>query len=232
MRVVGILGGLGPETTSEFYLEVLLRYSKLNVKSRPRVLIDSVDMDLEAEEKFIKENKSHPDYKRTLTLAARRLETAGADFLVIPCNSVHVFIDHIRSSVSIPVLSIVEETVEELNNLGYKRIGLMATSTTITNSIYGRLSKDKDVFYLCKDDQDSMDELIIKLVNKRHQKKDIRRIKGLVNKLNKENKLDCVLLACTDLQIAISDVRKSEVLDTMSILANATVREISAKDKG
>lgn len=232
MKVAGILGGLGPETTAEFYLEVLLRYSKFNLTSRPRVLIDSVDMDLATEEKFIKENKSHLEYKRTLTLAARRLEIAGADFIVIPCNSVHIFIEDIRSSVNIPVLSIVEETISELDQSNYSRVGLMATSTTINNSIYDDISSKKDVFYLDENDQETMDGLIIKLVNKRHQKSDIREIKKLVNKFSKDNKLDCVLLACTDLQIVISEARKTEVLDTMVILANATVREILANVSG
>lgn len=228
MRVAGIIGGLGPETTAEFYLEVLLKSSKTNSRSRPRILIDSIDMDLEAEEMFIKENKSHSIYKKSLIEAARRLQVAGADFIVIPCNSVHIFINDVRSSVNIPVLSIVEETVKKLTELDYRRIGLMATSTTIANSIYKNIEDSCQVFCLNKSDQESMDELIIKLVNKRHQKSDIRNIKKLAIKLSRQNKLDRILLACTDLQIAISSLKQVKVLDTMLILAEATVREIFA----
>ncbi len=228
MRVAGIIGGLGPETTAEFYLEVLLKSSKTNPKSRPRILIDSIDMDLEAEEMFIKDNKSHSIYKKSLIEAARRLQAAGADFIVIPCNSIHIFINDIRSLVNIPVLSIVDETAKRLTELDYRRIGLMATSTTITNSIYKNIKDSSHVFFLNKSDQESVDELIIKLVNKRHQKSDIRNIKKLAIKLNRQNKLDCILLACTDLQIAISSLKQVEVLDTMLILAEATVREIFA----
>ena len=67
---------------------------------------------------------------------AKRLEEAGADFIVMPCNSLHVFIKEIRGSVKVPVLSIVEETIKFLKKNNFKTVGIVSTSATIENKLY------------------------------------------------------------------------------------------------
>jgi len=69
-------------------------------------------------------------------------EKAGADFLVMPCNSLHVFIDEIRNAVGIPVLSIIEETVRFLKANNLQKVGIVSTSATIfiKGRLYQRIS--------------------------------------------------------------------------------------------
>src|SRR3989344_6805744 len=114
MKTVGIIGGLGPETTSEFYLNIVFSYHKKTKKARPAVIIASVPLPYKIEEDLITKNKGSERYIPFLVNEAKRLEKAGADFIVMPCNSLHVFIKDVRNAVKIPVLSIVEETVKFL----------------------------------------------------------------------------------------------------------------------
>lgn len=112
MKTIGIIGGLGPETTSEFYLDLVFSCAKKDKTARPGIIISSVPLPYQIEEDLILRSEGMERYIPFLTAEAQRLEKAGADFLVMPCNSLHVFIKQIRDSVNIPVLSIVEERLK------------------------------------------------------------------------------------------------------------------------
>lgn len=227
MKSVGIIGGLGPETTAEFYLQVLLNVASGDRgEIRPRVVVESVEMDKGVEEAFIQQNINHDVYLDVLIGAAKKLEASGVDFIVIPCNSVHIFIDKVRKAVNIPVLSIIEETLRVTKESGLTRYGLLATSSTLENRIYDSIKLSGEVFCLSQAEQEELDSLILKLVNRRHHKSDIKRIQRMAKKLAQANRLDCVLLACTDLQIAIKELNGVVVLDTMAILADVTAEAL------
>jgi len=145
MKTVGIIGGLGPETTSEFYLDIIFGTYKQSKEQRPGILISSVPLPYEIEADLIERNEGAERYIPYLTKEAKRLEDSGADFLVMPCNSLHVFIEDIRNSVSIPVLSIIEETVKFIEEKGYKRVGIISTSATIQNKLYENAFEDAGI---------------------------------------------------------------------------------------
>src|SRR3989344_5069879 len=133
MKTVGIIGGLGPETTAEFYLDIVFSCYKKTKKSRPGIIISSVPLPYQIEEELIIDNKGAERYIPFLVKEAIRLEKAGADFIVMPCNSLHVFINEIREAVKIPVLSIVEETVKFLKKNNFHKVGIISTSASIQN---------------------------------------------------------------------------------------------------
>lgn len=144
-KTVGIIGGLGPETTAKFYLEVISKAKLVDTTHRPQLAIWSVPMDLVVEDSFIKGNDESSEYTSLLVEGAKKLESIGADFLVIPCNSVHVFIDQIRQAVGIPILSIVEETYTFLREHNINKVGLLATSATVKSNLYGDLLEKNSI---------------------------------------------------------------------------------------
>ena len=92
MKTVGIIGGLGPETTSEFYLEIIFSCYQKNKISRPPIIIWNVPLEYKIEEDLITKATGEERYIPYLIDATKRLESGGADFLVMPCNSLHIFI--------------------------------------------------------------------------------------------------------------------------------------------
>src|SRR3989344_1185150 len=136
MKSVGIIGGLGPETTAEFYLDVVFSCYKKNKSARPSVVVASVPLPYRIEEDAILRGEGIESFIPFLISEARRLEEAGVDFIVMPCNSLHVFIEQIREAVQIPVLSIVEETVAFLKAQGFKKVGIVSMSVTVKNKLY------------------------------------------------------------------------------------------------
>ena len=227
MKTVGVIGGLGPETTSEFYLDLVFTSYKKSKKSRPAIIMSSVPLPYEIEEDLIMNNKGSERYIPFLVNEAIRLEKAGADFIVMPCNSLHVFISNIRDAVKVPVLSIVEETVKFLKINGFNKVGIVSTSATIKNRLYENAFHKNGIDYVTPDDfqQAKMGKFILNLVRGQQKNKDREELIEIINDF--ENKgVDCVALACTDLQLLIPKHPKLKIFDTMKILADATVNEL------
>jgi aspartate racemase len=227
MKSVGVIGGLGPETTSEFYLEVIFQCQKRNDSQRPLIVISSVPLPFEIERDLIATNTGKERYIPFLTQEARRLEKSGVDFIVMPCNSLHVFIEEIRKSVSIPVLSIVEETAKYVVGQKFKKVGLISTSATVANKVYETKLVEEKVDFVLPNDlaRAQMDKIIQRLIEGQHLNKDRETVIAIIKELVESN-VDCVALACTDLQLLIPHVEDVVVFDTMKVLADSTVNMI------
>jgi len=227
VRTVGIIGGLGPETTSKFYLEVIFSCFEKDKLNRPPMLIWNVPVPYAIEEKFITESVGMEKYLPFLVDAAKRLEKGGADFIVIPCNSVHLLINEVRNAVNIPVLSIIDETVAYLKQKMIANVGLLATSATIRDKLYENALRIDGISVIKPDnaDQSQMGEIINNLVHSRKDDIDKEKLLSITQNLANKN-TNTILLACTDLQLITPKIPNVEIYDTMQILAQATVREV------
>ncbi len=227
MKTVGIIGGLGPETTSEFYLDIVFSCQKKSKTTRPEIIIASVPLPYEIEEDAISKNIGIERILPFLTTEAKKLEKAGADFIIMPCNSLHVFIKEIRQAVTIPVLSIIEETVKFLKENNFNKVGIVSTSATIQNKLYENAFEENKIVYVTPDSfqQAKMGKFIMNLVTGQQNNKDREDLIKIINDFENKN-VDCVMLACTDLQLLIPKHPTLKIFDTMKILAEATVREI------
>jgi aspartate racemase len=227
MKTVGVIGGLGPETTAEFYLEVVFGSYKKNREERPPILVWNVPLKYSIEKDLLLKSEGEERYIPYLLDAAKGLERAGADFLVMPCNSLHTFIGKIREAVSIPVLSIVEETARFLKGKGVKEVGILATSSSLKRGLYESVLGEEGIKQVVPDDfeQAKVGKTIEKIVLKRHANKDRQELIRIIDKFE-EKGLKIVILACTDLQLLIPQHPRMQIIDTMKILAEASVREI------
>ncbi len=136
LRVPGIIGGAGPGATARLYLDVLHRCSRLGLPNRPPVLIASLDIDLAVEERLLSEGEGVEGYLESLLRAARSLVAAGADFLAMPCNTLHVLMPQVRAAVPVPALSILDAVSREAHQVRCRTVGLLATTMTTRSGIY------------------------------------------------------------------------------------------------
>jgi len=229
MKTVGIIGGLGPETTSEFYLEIIFSAYEKNKVNRPPVLVWNVPLPYKIEEDLIAKAEGEERYIPFLVEAAQRLEKGGVDFLVMPCNSLHIFIEDIRKAVKIPVLSILEETAKYLKQNAVNEVGIIATSTTLNGKLYENCLADVGIKQVTPDDfqQAKIGKVINNLVLNRHNNGDRQEIQRIIDEFSK-NGVRTVILACTDLQLLIPKHDKVAIFDTMKIFAEATVNYLLA----
>ena len=225
MKTVGIIGGLGPETTAEFYLDVIFSCQKKSKTNRPGIIIASVPLPYKIEEDAISKNIRLEKILPFLINEAKRLEKAGADFIDKPCNSLHVFIKEIRSAVGIPVLSIIEGTVKFLQKHKITKAGIVSTSITAQHKLYETELQKNGI--LCftpnKNDQLKLNQMIYRLVIGEKNKSDPMLLLQIINNFKDT---DCVVLACTDLQLLKPVHPTLKIFDTMKILADATVEKL------
>ncbi|MFH0819283.1 MAG: amino acid racemase [Patescibacteria group bacterium] len=227
MQTVGIIGGLGPETTSEFYLDLIFSCQKKSRISRPSIIIASVPMPYKIEEDVIEKNIGMERICPYLIAEAKRLEKAGSSFIVMPCNSLHVFINEIRTAVNIPVLSIIEETVKYIKKNNYKKIGIVSTSATIKNKLYEAAFFENKIAYETPDDfqQEKLGKFIHHLVIGQQNNRDREELINIINDFENK-KVDAVALACTDLQLLIPKHSTLKIFDTMKIFVDAVVEKL------
>jgi aspartate racemase len=181
----------------------------------------------EIEEDLLTKAIGEERYIPYLINAAKRLEKGGADFLVMPCNSLHIFIKEVRDSVKIPVLSITEETVKFLKSQKILKVGILATSTSLKRKMYESVFEKKGIKQFIPDgfDQAKIGKMIKNIVLNRRSNKDRRELLKVIDKFGEKGVKD-VILACTDLQLLIPHHPKFRIYDTMKIFADATIQEI------
>jgi len=227
MKTLGIIGGVGPASTAEFYLKISYDCQMRNDVQRPAIVIASVPAPYEVERGIILHNENK--YTPLLTAEAKRLQKAEADFLVMPCNTLHCDIEAIRDAVDIPVMSIVDTAIAHVKGSAYKKVGILATAATVRRHIYSAVFARNNIAFLVPNEQEQagLNELIVNLVDGKYLEDDRKFLHGVIDKL-KARGADCIALACTDLQLLKpeKDRRDIPIFDTMAILAEAALEEI------
>lgn len=141
MKTIGIIGGMGPAATIDLYKKIVEQTPAEKDQDHIHVIIDSYPQ-IEDRTGYILYGGKNPAPK--LIESAKRLESAGADALIMPCNTAHYFAKEIESAVNIPLIHIVKCSAEAIKN-NYpetKNIGLIATTGTIKAGVYGNILKD------------------------------------------------------------------------------------------
>ena len=217
MKRVGILGGLGPETTAEFYLELVRLATRTK---RPDVGIESLPLDVRKESEYIASGLHRRHYLRLLRQGARRLARVDSDFIVIPCNTVHEFYAQISRSVGVPVVNLIRVVAQEVQRRGWKRVVLLATSRTVQTRLYQQalVKAGIEIHVPSTAEQTELDLLIQGLLGNRKEDKHQRFLEQLVMRAGAKN----IVLGCTDLQLLFPP--SHTVIDSMATLAEHTAR--------
>lgn len=221
MKTAGIIGGLGPETTTKFYLEIISSCAKKNNEARPPILIWNLPIPFKTEEDLIIRCKGQEKYLPFLIDAARGLEKAGADFLVMPCDTMHIFIKEIRNTVTIPIISIIDETLEEIKRGKIAKVGLLGTSTTINNNLFEKIQP----MVPNKKEQNLISKIIMHILTNNLSKRD-KLIFHKITKQMTDDGAEAIILACTDLHQVSNQTKGVRFIDTLEVLKDATVKEI------
>ncbi len=132
---VGVLGGMGPAATIDFMARVVALTPAGIDQDHVRMLVDH-NPGVPNRQEAIRSGSA--GVSRVLADMARRLEQAGADFLVMPCNSAHAFATAVREAVRIPLVSIIDETVSEVRRVAPHavRVGLLATDGLLEAGLF------------------------------------------------------------------------------------------------
>lgn len=134
MKKIGILGGMSPESTTLYYEHITRTYTARHGDyGYPEVLIYSVSF-----QKYVdwQRNGQWREAARDMAASFERLRAAGADFGLIATNTMHYVFDEVQQAVGMPLVSIVDATVEAIQAAGLRSIGLLGTAFTMRERFF------------------------------------------------------------------------------------------------
>ena len=230
MGMVGVVGGVGPEASNKF-CELLIKNTSAKRDQDNIPFLHFCNPQIPDRTDFIVgEGESPVD---GLINTSRALEAAGADFLVIPCNTAHYFLSEVQESVSIPIIDMTKILVKSVlsRHPPIKKIGLLATTGSIRGEIYQKYFKSVGVEVILLSDKDQ-EELVmgsiygdvgIKAGKKNLPKKKLKRAAEKLIEMGAEG----VVLGCTEIPLVLKqkdfDVR---LYDPMDLTAKEIVKYI------
>ncbi len=229
--LLGILGGLGPLSSAYFY-EMITEHTEASCDQDHIDIILSSRAATPDRTAFIlgKSDQSPVPY---MVEDARRLEHYGADAIVIPCNTAHYFIDEVRNSVSVPVPSIISETVAHIARCGYRRACILATRGTVESASYQTALNVAGIDWRvpCESDQDIISDIIYSDVKGGHVPTPDR-LFSVAQKLFDDG-CDCAILGCTELSLLKRQFPENKMyIDSLEVLAAAAIRLCGHKTVG
>ncbi|MEQ5835339.1 aspartate/glutamate racemase family protein [Marinobacter sp. NFXS9] len=204
MKTIGLLGGMSWESTVSYY-----RALNEGVKARlgglhsAKICLHSVDF---AEIETLQRSGNWDETGRMLSAAARSVEAAGADFLLIGTNTMHKVAPQIEAAIAIPLLHIADATAERLRADGITRVGLIGTRYTMEQDFYkGRMAErfDLDVRVPNEDEQAAIHEVIFEELCQGIIRDDSRdAFLAIIQKLY-EAGAEAVILGCTEIALLV-----------------------------
>jgi len=225
MKTIGLLGGMSWESTQGYYRAINQGIrNKLGGLHSAKIAMYSVDFDP------IEKLQHAGNWQGTaeiLSEAAKRIEAAGADVLLICTNTMHKVAPEIEAAINIPLLHIADATAEVLIEDGIKKVGLLGTAFTMEQDFYkGRLTHNYGLEVLVPNETDRAiihkviyEELCLGII-KPESKAEYLRIIGTLA----EQGAEAVILGCTEIGMLVTQSdTKIKLLDTTAIHAEKAV---------
>src|SRR5829696_2946858 len=142
MKILGLIGGTGPESTIDYYRQLTNQYREKAGGASPHVIINSIDLKQMIEWMSAGELGKVTD---SLVKEFETLQRAGVDFAALTANTPHIIFDDLKQRVSLPLISIVEATAERAQSLGFKSVALFGTRYTMQAPFYPSVFSRTDI---------------------------------------------------------------------------------------
>ena len=224
MKTIGIIGGMGPLATIDLFRKLVENTPAGSDQEHLPILVANIPQIPDRTASILEGGESPVP---AITKIGRDLESIGADFLLLPCNTSHYYFDEIQAGLSIPVLNMVELTCHRAKRLGYKKVAVLGTEGTLKTGIYQTCLEKKGIknVPIPEKDMHLMSYVIYDIVKAGDFTKDIERFRVLIEDL-KSRGAEALILGCTELPVLFNHFHLNyNTIDPTDILALEAVRE-------
>ena len=162
---------------------------------------------------------------------AERLRVAGAELLVMPCNTAHSFYKRIQDGTELPVVDMISETVTRAKRNGANRVGILATTGTIKTGIYQSACEDQGMIPVVPNAH--IQSIIMSLIYediKAGRPADWKKWE-IIHETMKEIGCDEIILGCTELSIVREELKLEGCIDSLLVLAETAIEQCGYKLK-
>ena len=229
MKTLGIIGGIGPESTIDYYRRIIALYRQRKQDgSYPTIIINSVDMKKMLD--FIEANEL-VGLTEYLLGEVQKLARAGADLGLLASNSPHIVFDELSHQSPIPLLSIVEAACEATKKLGLKRVGLLGTRFSMQGQYYPDVFSREGIMVITPEVDEQVyihDKYMNELVNGVILSETRERLLAIVERLKAQEAIEGLVLGGTELPLILREEAYSgiPVLDTTRIHVERAVAQM------
>lgn len=227
-KVVGIIGGMGPMATVDLMNKIIFYTPAKKDQDHIHIIADNYSQIPDRTTAILGKGIDPTPY---IIQSAKRLNNAGADFLVIACNTAHFFFGPVEQSVNVPILHMPAETAKFLHENKFKKVGLLATDGTINIELYQHSCQNYDIEVI-EPDVEMQKEVM----------KGIYAIKGgdletgfsclstVANQLTKRG-AEAIIAGCTEVPLVLKSSNDICVIDPTEILAKMVVKTATGINK-
>lgn len=231
MKTIGVVGGIGPESTLEYYRQMIAAYrAQVADGSYPLILIHSINLQQMVN---LFTAGRHAEATDVLADSLQRLARAGADFALMAANTPHLLFDAIRARSPIPLLSIVEVTRAAAQARGFHRLALFGSRFTMQGRIYADTFAAAGIAVVSPQpaEQDYIHEKYMgELVLGNILPETRRELLAIVERMRTRDQIDGLILGGTELPLILHDGMAEGVpfLDTTEIHVRAAIAQLLA----
>ena len=227
MTTVGLVGGIGPESTIDYYRRILNAWEREAPGTSPSIVIDSLDV----RRGLWLVEKDRPAFIEYLVASVQRLAGAGVDFVAMTANTPHVVFDEIVARVTVPLVSIVEACAEEARRRRLNRLALFGTRFTMEAPMYPEVFARSGMAVIAPNSAERTlvhDRYVNQLLNGEFRDDTRREFLSLIVRLRDEGKIDGVILGGTELTLLLTEsvIADIPVLDTTALHVAAFVERL------
>ncbi len=219
-KVAGVLGGMGPASTVDFMAKVIALTPAHKDQDHVRMLVDHNPTVPDRQVALLDDGQ---DPARVIASMAAGLQKNGADFLVMPCNTAHAYVDAMLDAISIPFVSIIDVTVAACSD--FESVGLLATAGCLRTSIYQAALSAKNVNAIIPSESE-LDELMHLISRIKAGERDAA-IPSKMRRLAEQqvNKgAQAIIAACTEIPLVLDEsMLDVPLVSSTDVLAAATV---------
>jgi aspartate racemase len=227
MTRLGLVGGLGPESTIDYYCRILDGWKATDPGTSPSIVIDSLDV-RRALDLVASDREALTDY---LLASVDRLAHAGADFVAISANTPHLVFDALAARAHVPLLSIVETCAEEASRRGLRRVLLLGTGFTMEAPFYPEVfgRRGIDIVVPTEDERRWIHAIYVgELLRGEFHDSTRRELVSIIERIRRAEAIDGVILGGTELPLLLRgrEVAALPILDTTALHVGAIVKRL------
>ena len=202
MNTVGIVGGIAPESTIEYYRFIISSFLDREKNGNyPQIIINSINMkkmlDLIGANRLV-------EVSEYLASEVNKLAAAGADFALLASNTPHIVFDKIQKATHLPMISIVEATCAKAKEIGMQRVGLFGTKFTMKGRFYDEVFTKQNIDVIVPDEKDQdyihekyMSELVKGIILDETK----NGLLNIVTRIKQEHRIQGLILGGTELPL-------------------------------
>ncbi|KAB2336189.1 amino acid racemase [Cytobacillus depressus] len=227
-KVVGIIGGMGPLATVDLMNKIISYTPAMKDQDHIHIIADNYSQIPDRTTAILGKGIDPTPY---IVQSAQRLQNAGAELLVIACNTAHFFYEAAEKSVSIPILHMPLETTRFVQENNIKKVGLLATDGTIKSKLYQNSCRNYriDVIEPDKELQEKVMEGI-SAIKGGNLEAGFLHLSMVANQL-KENGAEAIIAGCTEVPLVLKSSENICIIDPTEILAKIVIKIANEKDK-